>query len=104
MTATEKLAGRVKRAELRAKLREANKGGALDRVVSRLIGRKFVAVVAATVLLVLGHIAPGDWIVVLGIWLGLQGVEDLVAVRSRVVGASSATSSDEPDLDDEAGP
>jgi hypothetical protein len=50
----------------------------LDRVLNRFISRKLLVWVVATILMYTAKIESGDWILISMVYLGSQGVLDIV--------------------------
>ena len=50
----------------------------LDRVLNRFISRKLLVWVVATILMYTAKIESGDWVLISMIYLGSQGVLDIV--------------------------
>ena len=55
----------------------------LDQLLAKAVSRKLLVWLVATLMLWFGLLAPGDWLVVAGIYLGIQGATDLVGERAR---------------------
>ena len=57
--------------------------GKLDRLVEKMISRKFLVWLTATGLMSYGMIASGDWVIISGLYLGGQSVIDgIVKMKS----------------------
>ncbi len=70
----------------------------IDRVLAKMGSRKLLLAITATVLLCVELIAPGDWLVVVAMWLGVQGAVDLLDVRARIP-RSVARAADDPEAE-----
>ena len=53
--------------------------GKLDRLVEKLISRKFMVWLAATGLLAFSALASGDWVMISAIYIGGEAVIDGIA-------------------------
>ena len=53
--------------------------GKLDRLVEKLISRKFMVWLAATGLLAFSDLTSGDWVMISAIYIGGQAVIDGIA-------------------------
>jgi hypothetical protein len=51
---------------------------ALDKLATKLVSRKLLAWLVATVLVGVGFIEPADWVAITGIWIGTEGAQNLV--------------------------
>jgi len=51
----------------------------LDRMTEKVISRKFLAWVTATVLAAYSHIDSGDWVAVTTMYIGSEALVDLAA-------------------------
>ena len=53
--------------------------GKVDKLVEKMISRKFLAWITATVLALAGQLESGDWVIITGIFIGVQGAIDAIA-------------------------
>ena len=53
--------------------------GKADKLVEKMISRKFLAWLTATGLAAAGHLESGDWVIITGIFIGVQGTIDAIA-------------------------
>jgi|TARA_R110000824_G_scaffold219333_2_gene406204 hypothetical protein len=53
--------------------------GKLDRLVEKMISRKFLVWLTATALLAFSDLQSGDWVMISGIYIGTQAVIDGIA-------------------------
>lgn len=53
--------------------------GALDRLVEKIISRKFMVWLTATGLMVWANLESADWVIISGIYIGGQTVIDGIA-------------------------
>jgi len=53
--------------------------GKLDKLVEKMISRKFLVWLTATGLIITSHLESGDWIIISGLYLGGQSVIDAIA-------------------------
>ena len=56
----------------------------LDQLIAKGISRKLLVFLISTIFLLLGFVAPGDWMVITGIYLGIQGAQDTLGDRTRI--------------------
>lgn len=63
---------------------ESNEGGYLDRGIGKFTSRKLLAVMAGTGFLISGHIIASDWILLVCLWIGVQGVLDIYKIRASI--------------------
>ena len=52
--------------------------GKLDKLVEKIISRKFMVWLAATYLMVAAHLDSGDWVIISGLYLGGQSAIDAI--------------------------
>jgi len=55
-----------------------NAKGKLDKLVEKAISRKFLVWLTATGLMVTSGLESGDWVIISTIFIGTQGVVDIV--------------------------
>ena len=53
--------------------------GKLDRLVEKMISRKYLVWLTATALLAYSDLQSGDWVIISGIYIGTQAVIDGIA-------------------------
>ncbi len=53
--------------------------GKIDRLVEKMISRKFLAWLTATGLMATNSLESGDWVIITGIYIGSQTVIDGIA-------------------------
>jgi hypothetical protein len=73
--------------EVKEELKQAEKKGVglLDVVSEKLISRKFMVWIIATIFVGLGKIDPENWATITEVYIGAQGISDL-ATRWKGIG------------------
>jgi len=61
----------------------------IDEILNRYLSRKFIAFIIATLLLVFKIIDVNAWLIVLSIYLGIEGIPDAIV---RVIEANKKSS------------
>ena len=69
----------------------------LDKILERLISRKLLVWLVATVLMYTAKIESGDWILISMVYLGSQGVLDIV---ERIYKARATTTNTTTNISD----
>lgn len=65
-------------------LSEEKEIGYLDKGIKKFTSRKLLAVMAGTTFLITGHILASDWILLVCLWIGVQGVLDIYKIRASI--------------------
>lgn len=64
-------------------MNEEKKPSRLDSLLDKIISRKFFALVISTIVFVLKLITPDMWMGIVMTYMGVQGLSDVIEIRSK---------------------